>query len=437
MKTRWAAATCFLLVFVSIAYWRPFFGLMDDATILRELEKARDHGGGIGSFIRDFIRSDIDWGMFRPIYPLMAIALYGWSAQVPTALFLVNAALVAAILVLLGWAFTKRNAPIFLLACLAFPYTHDLFQHPSLQEKLVLLAVALNLMWLTSRRASKAPTSRWIPVTAAGLILGLSTKAQFVLFLPALICIQWRLDKSRTWALVVIGAMGTVALRWLGNQGGYTSRFGASSVLENLATPHVLLLLVVAAISAACTAWESRKRRVDLTLFLGPLTLLAFVFVFVQWGITGYLLSSAAPGVALCLISIFEVLERRQPKAALTFSVLLALLALGTTSYRGITMFGRLADIRKIVESSVVRDVTSAGQSFHMTCLEGSGSVQYYIRRYSGVPATVLHSPETRAGSTSAYWIGDSKMCPIGASDGRVVMSSAIPGGYRILERKR
>ena len=112
MKTRWAAATCFLLVFVSIAYWRPFFGLMDDATILRELEKARDHGGGIGSFIRDFIRSDIDWGMFRPIYPLMAIALYGWSAQVPTALFLVNAALVAAILVLLGWAFTKRNAPI-------------------------------------------------------------------------------------------------------------------------------------------------------------------------------------------------------------------------------------------------------------------------------------------------------------------------------------
>ena len=170
----------FLGVLVALLRFDPYYGLMDDATLLGFVgDVGRD---GFAGVYADRVWSDIwSWGMVRPFYWALAYVHYRAGAESVTALYLLNWAVTGACLLAagvgLGRAFCVPAArrPLFLgvygAAVLAFPWTLDLFAFPSLQEKWVILAGGLGLVWFAEPRARLSPRA-WYAVSAAVVVLG-------------------------------------------------------------------------------------------------------------------------------------------------------------------------------------------------------------------------------------------------------------------------
>jgi hypothetical protein len=141
----------------------PYFGVMDDWHLLGWGEQLRAEGLAAGTW-RFLVFDAGGWGTVRAFYPAMVYALYGLTGGEPGYVFLANAALVVMSLAAIGVALeaaARGVAPagpvarpsrvltlaLYGLLVLALPKTHDLFLFPSIQEKLVLAAVALALVW--------------------------------------------------------------------------------------------------------------------------------------------------------------------------------------------------------------------------------------------------------------------------------------------------
>lgn len=170
-----------------LVWQRPFFGLMDDHRFLKYA--AIFHDSGFWPNAWEYFKSDLAWGMFRPTLPFMLYGLYWTTGETPLVLFTLNFFLsFAALLGLAGAleAVMRHRSRILdgcsreqvvaatLLGALLFPWTHDLFLHPSLQEKVVMLAGALNLYWF-GIRAERTTGMRFFATAAALLSVGSSS----------------------------------------------------------------------------------------------------------------------------------------------------------------------------------------------------------------------------------------------------------------------
>ncbi len=445
----------FFAVLLAIVLFDPYYGIVDDASLLGLVAEARDRG--FGTVYAHSVWNDISgWGMVRPFYWGLAYGEYRIGAEGPMALYLVNwlatgAALLAAGLALASaFRVDARSRAVFLglygAAVFVFPWTLDLFAFPSYQEKWVILGAALALWWFASPRR-ELPAWAWYGVSVLVVAVGAATKAQFVVYLPALVLLllHQRSRGEASWARVAfvtaIGLAAAGALRAVAWYGSYTSDFSTDNVSTQLRDHHFWLLCALAAVWAVYALARAVRGRGTLWLDVIPLAVFAaFVIVFAQW--QGWLYTVIAPVVA----GAFALAVSRVELRSVAYAVLAAgiVWACAWTAVRTNELYGSLASIREFVRSPVAVQLAKREEPVFISCQEGADAISGYVRREQGLPLGVRPRSgvpwNSAAGSPPPpefrFALADAHLCPalIDESQWRAVWRSSHDGGFTLYE---
>lgn len=423
---QWAdKAACFAAVLVPVialalvAWLRPFWGPMDDSVHVLEFVP-RLLREGILAVSAEYAVNDLGWGMFRPLYPAMAAVVYLpgiWLG--PTASYLWNAILVFAIVgtycALLARMLRFPVAPV-VLACASFFYAWDLLQHLSLQEKLVLTFGGLQV-WLAWNRGRMRSYVFW-PAFLFAVLLGFCSKASIVIHYSVAIvafagaqAAELRAGRRRLeLALLVLLLVAQVALFAKISAGGsYTRQYDFAKVLPNLLSPQGVMLWLPLALAFVLLAVRRREVLGRPELLVPAAGVCAFLVLFLPWGVQAYVQSVMAPLFAALLVQLASYLARPLPRAL--WLLPLCVLALGVTTYRGLTMFGRLSDLGMI---------TKMGPYFYkqgmreiwMPCEEGSGALRQFWKT-NGEPTPEVLFLKGNEGQGTRWLIYDRALCPL------------------------
>jgi hypothetical protein len=445
-----------LAVLVAIFVIRPYYGVMDDAALLSLVEDVGRRG--FFDVYGDKVWADIwGWGMVRPLYWALAYVHYSAGSDSATVLHVVNWAATSGALLAIGYGLARAfrvpagRRPLFLglygAAAFVFPWTLDLYAFPSLQEKWVFLAAALALVWFADPRAG-LPAWLWYATSAAVLGLGAATKAQFLIFAPAVVLVvadQRRRRETSTARVVSVAAACVaiaVGLSLIGAHGSYTSQFGPAHIDEQLHSHYLWLLGVL---TAAWTVYAvARARRGGgslLTDLIPTATFCAFVVVFAQW--TGFifpLLAPAAAGAFALAVSRFA--DRRLIAVVLTGATVWAVAWVGV---RLNELYGSLASIGEFVHSAQARQLAARGEPVYISCQEGSGAIAAYLRRQNGGQLNVQGEagvPWTAAGGSEPppqfkWALADAHLCPALIAPGKwvAVWRPSAKGGFVLYRR--
>ncbi|NUM89054.1 MAG: hypothetical protein HUU37_07615, partial [Bdellovibrionales bacterium] len=243
METKPLKTGLSLIVFgilIQVSLWRPHLGLMDDANYFYNILPA--FLDAPWKTMEQYGLSDIEWGMWRPLLPAMAFLVY-WPGLVlgGASIYFWNAVLVIA----LAWFHAGVSEKVFsvdrwktLTVLAGFFYFHDLFQHPSLQEKMILFFGAILLHF------SVRPRSAWfwcgVPLFS---VFGMSSKASFSIYLAVsgwiIFCDAWNERGWRAWARVAVVALWygalVLILAKIARGGTYTSAlYSLDKIVTNL-----------------------------------------------------------------------------------------------------------------------------------------------------------------------------------------------------------
>lgn len=446
----------FLAVLAAIVLFDPYYGIVDDASLLGLVAEVRDRG--FGTIYVHSVWNDISgWGMVRPFYWGLAYGEYRIGTEGPMALYLVNWLATGAALVASGIALASafrvgaRDRPVFLgvygAAVFVFPWTLDLFAFPSYQEKWVILGVSLALGWFAKPRR-ELPAWAWYGISALVVAVGSVTKAQFVIFLPALVLLvlHQRIRSEASWARVAyvtgIGIVAAAALRAVAWYGSYTADFSADNVSTQLRDHHFWLLGVLAVVWAAYVLTRAVRGRETIALDVIPLAVfVAFVIVFAQW--QGWLYTVIAPVVAGAFALAVSRLELR--RFAYAIVAVGIVWACTWTAVRTNELYGSLASIREFVRSPVALRLADRSEPVFISCQEGADAISGYVRRERGRPLGVRPRSGVPWGSAAGsppprgfrFALADAHLCPalIDPSTWRVAWRSSHGGGFTLYER--
>ena len=379
----------------------------------------------------------------------LAYGEYNAGAESPTALYVVNWAVTGAVLAFAGFALARAfrvprdRLSIFLAvygaAVFVYPWTLDLFAFASYQEKWVVLAAALGLLWFAEPR-ERLPAWQWYAVSALVIGLGSLTKAQFVVFLPAflLLALDHRRVRHGSWrrvgAVTAMGVTAALALRVVAWHGDYTEGFGLSSVPDQLDSKYLWL---VTAFALAWTAYAIVRRETLLHDLIPTAVFVAFVVVFAQWPggflwtLLGFVAGAFALAVYVSLGGAGHDRTGREPG-----------LGLHVDRRANRQLYSSLTSIGEFARSAPARN--RLGTPVYISCEEGSDAIAGYVRREQGLPLSVR--PQDAAPWTSAkglepppgfrYALVDARLCPA-AVDGtkwRAVWTPSRDGGFVLYE---
>lgn len=435
----WILAICALLLVGSILVFHPHYGLMDDLALLGQAAISKQ----IGYFhsLVDFLQGDYRWGMFRLWYMMSVPLLYGIGGLNPSVLFLLNGAWVWAILaclsvVLARWIRGRESmvlAPWILLGALAFPWTHDLFIHPSLQEKWVHLFTAAALFWMGSRPAITLPPVPFAFATALVLAAGFLSKGQFLAVTPALAFVIWLRSPNRregAWRAGTVLGLSLLAafiLSRIAAQGVYTSGYSPWKAIAHLGNPYLWMLLAVAAGAAISARLDRAPGRL-----VPEMILVASGFLLLPWRLGGYLLSFMGPFVGASLVAILLGFRGRTRTAGFMGLAVISLLVCG---YREITYFSRLGDLGAILSSPELKALDRPGLRLRLPCVEGGYTFGNFLKARGFV--NLAAEPDISASTPlQGYWVLDGKLCRSERAFGspRVLLPSRLPGGFQLIE---
>ena len=446
----------FVAVLAAILVFRPFYGIEDDANLLGLVSAVGEHG--FLSVWWDHLSADVNtWGMVRPFYWALAYLEYRAGSSSSTVLYVVNWAATAVVLLLAGIALARalrvpRGRRTLFLAVygagvLAFPWTLDLFAFPSLQEKWVILAAALGLLWFAEPRRETSPLV-WYPVSAAVIVAGSLTKAQFLVFLPAFLLLlldsrrRAGIPMARIWFVLGVSVAVAGAVRAIAAHGTYTSQFTLGNVPGQLRSHYFWLLAAFTVAWAAYVLVRRRHGTDTLLVDLIPLAVfVAFAVVFVQW--TGFVFGIVAPVAAAAP----ALVATRLPDVRLRSLALAAAFvwAIAWISVRSGELYGPLASIGEFTRSAAAASLAAAGLPVYISCQEGAGAISLYVRRQTEAPLTVRPEagvPWSAAKSTPPpdgfrWALADGHLCPaqIDPSRWTVVWRSDESDGFRLYRR--
>jgi hypothetical protein len=305
------------------------------------------------------------------------------------------------------------------VATAAFFYEYDLFQHPSLQEKLVLLfgAALVRLAWgpLVRNRAVH------LFLFAVVFALGVGSKASFMIYVSMSLWVFFSrkrnalFERREARAWIEVGAFGAVAFVALSffavvsARGTYTHQFDLAKVPGNVLSPAGALFLVPVALFVFWVARNPReflRHPERLTALWG---VLAFLAIFLPWGIQAYVQSVIGPVYGcLCLQLAFGLFAG---VPARLWQIPLAVLALATAAYRVPTMFLRLHDIGRAVAASPSWEKEGI-TGIYMPCMEGAESMQQYLHEFahSSIRVVRLEDDSHMEGKAVFY---DLALCPL------------------------
>jgi hypothetical protein len=442
-------------------YWRPFFGFIDDSALIRYVDQIHQQGNFL-QFWWKYAQNDITWGMLRPTYPLMFRFLYESAGKNSVTLFLLNSVWVVISWAILAFGFSRilflpKNEPfgrsvsrwevctLFLLVTFALPANFYAFLFPSLQEKLVMFAGGLLLLLFTSSSVASLPFSSWLPIVALGLSFGVMQKAQFLIFFPTFLALQlyWDVRLNRKWfcrtlAVLLICGIWTLVLQQIAAQGSYTGHlFRSTGLPVGLKHPWTWRMMGLCGIFSIPLLNREWKRN---WIFAIPtLLILSYLAIFVRWGVEGYLLISATPGIAFgsCLFFLWAKRKWTQLPIQSIGSALIAFVAIAVTLQRSQLDLSKHGDIRRIVYSDEAREIASKKGAIFTTCNEGSSHLTYYFQAFAGLDIPVIYTsdpadPRRSYEGHPIYWMGDSTYCPMSEQGKAVILSPLRKTGFRL-----
>ncbi|MFH1811768.1 MAG: hypothetical protein ABIJ09_23720 [Pseudomonadota bacterium] len=470
-KTRLSlTAVAELAILACLALWLglamvhpPFWGLMDDHLNLYVLcPEISDQG--FAHFYLEYVRRDIvGWGMMRLIYPLQVFLFYchgsPWLAAAS------NLVLVIASTWLFFWSLARavgnssesfrsldarRAAALGTLSCVAFFWYHDFFLHVSLQEKTVLLWIAVVVAVLFSKRGQSLRPLPFSLLSGGLLLAGLAIKGQFAIALPLLGALQLTRELQRgglrsawrTAVLVLWGASGTLVVKAVAMRGPYASRFTLEQGWHNLHTPIAILFLVPILLVGTVAVRGVLRHRGDARWLVdgaSALSLIAFLVVLAPVGLRGYVLAFSAPWLVLPWLLW---LPGRSSRVLWAVTLPTAVLALTVTGYRSARALERGEDLRHIVASPQLAELARRGEPLRVPCVEGSAAIRRYVAANQASEVVVLGPDAPRAsGNESSVWFHDSSNCPLGrfaeelAPTARTVLIAPSFAGSYTVER--
>lgn len=416
---KYACLVAAAAILVAITGFQPYWGLMDDARMAFGLVPEIDEFG-LWSTVKKFTEEDLVWGMFRPLYPIMGYFLYKpGTVFSPTVTFLFNAVFTLFVVGLNAFTFgriLKISPWRIALVAASFFYAYDLFQHPSLQEKLVLLFGPLLVLACWSQRSA---TVSGIALIFFISVLGTLSKASIAVFIPMAFVAYLSRHREEVLKLsprifffaTILAAIFVVEvafLAWVSKGGMYTSQYSLGKIIPNIQRLDGAMFLTLIAIGVVSALWV-RFWRDRWEALIPALGILAFLVVFLPWGITAYLQSLVAVVVGALLVQAIEVFI--PGKLAWIWIVPATLSAFLVGSYRIKTQFTRLHDLGRIAHASPELWHANGVQIIYMPCEEGSASMRQVFKRAGrAIEVDRLESFENLDGKTILF---DGAMCPL------------------------
>lgn len=438
-----AVILVFALIFVQIVFWQPFYGVMDDAGYLTGMLPAMRQTGLWAAVQEWGGAGTASWGFFRPVHPVMVWLIYSvGEAYGPVVFYLFNAAIVVLALYL--------NASIFgeicgldrwqiLLCTLAFPYTIDLFMHPSLQEKPVLIFGALLLFAAFKPRSSFV---RQIAALTLWGVLGISSKPQFLIYLgmAALVFVSrerlaLRRGRLTLTYILMLCIAAAVLVAGFGMRGGYTSGgYSTDNTITNAKSIFGLFYLMIISmgiVKLVVPAW--RAKAADSLLPLAGTIL--FTAMLLPWMLFhGYILSVSAPLVGALALQIVP----RQVRFSSGGLVVLAVFAAGMSTYRTASIFSKLGDIRYLVTHG--SEYEAAGiTEIAVPCMEGSGALNAYLAVFGGTKLSAFYlKPDMAVDQQVVFYargmcpLSQKQLAEVAACSEQPFYSGPLPGDFRL-----
>jgi len=419
-----------VLIFSFIIWLRPFWGPMDDSNFVLTFIP-RMLREGIFKVSGEYAVGDLSWGMFRPLYPAMTLFIYWPGMQTaPWVSYLWNAfwifCIVGGYCTFLARAL-RLSVPLVILACASFFYAWDLFQHLSLQEKMVLTA-GLGTVWLAWSRSRFSSLRFWFLFPFVTLV-GVCTKASFpihysvaVMAFAASSAGALKRGDRKAWlemgVVILLGILQVLAFAKISAGGSYTHQYDFHKILPNFFSLQGAMLWIPLVLALAALSLRRKEVWQNPELLLPVTGVSAFLVLFLPWGIQAYVQSVMAPFFAAMLVQLAGWWLGRVPRAYWVLP--LCVLALSVTVYRGATMFGRLSDLGKVTELGT--DFYKQGvKEIWMPCEEGSGSMNNFLKTLPA-PTPDVHFLDTAMPSGEKFVIFDGALCPL---SGR---ADSIPG---------
>ncbi len=434
---RWTAWALPVIILGFILVLRPFWGLMDDASNVHWLIP-RALNEGLASFAITYGKGDLAWGMFRPTYPLMAWLVYwpGMNLGAPWLTFVWNALIAFGGIYL--WArvlsgILKIPLPLLLLANGAFFYGHDLFLHPSLQEKM-LLPVGATTLWLAWNRDRISSPLFW-SLFALVVGLGASVKASYFIHycvaVAGFVAVKWEPLRARNrgawveagvWFLVLVLLLGFFG--WISSHGGYTSRYSYSDIFPNLRSFAGAYLLIPMAVATGFFLVDGRNVWLRPEVLLPLIGVAAFVVIMGPWGIQGYIQIAAMPFFAALSVQVAQKILPGKWEPLLIGGFIL--LSLTVTVYRSWANFTRLSDLGRAVTAAETWKASGV-QEIWMPCEEGSLSMQRFFDHRGGrLPKVQRMKPEESATGKVIFF--DQALCILPGK-------ASVPSGCSVVEK--
>ena len=436
------------MVFGAILYFQPFYGLMDDANLLYSfMPKVLKNGFFYSAW--EYATDDINWGMFRLIYPMMIYFLYSIAMKFGiVTFFLINAFSVFFIYglnaLILG-RILKIKAIYILVFSATFFYAYDLFQHPSLQEKLIMLFGAPLLYFAASKELGY--WKKFFGITLF-TVLGVLSKASFciyigVAFVALLSSMQGQWNKKNLFLLFYLFLLDLLCvgfLAWVSTKGNYTTEhYSVTKVGENLKS-FAGVLFLVPLILGFVFFFRIDNLKSKIEIFIPLVGVLAFLVIFLPWGIAAYIQTVIVPLYSALAVQILGKIFPEKRKAL--WLLPLCALALSVAGYRAYGSFHRLADLREIITRAA--ELKNVGvNELEMSCSEGAGSMTQFFGNIAGVK--IIAHPRSSWTDTAALdtkiALFDKALCPLPGKlsmlpncTGEVFYSSSFKRGFQIVK---
>lgn len=417
---------CLGIVLACTVYFRPFYGLMDDGWIMHLMVPQMREMGFL-QYTWDFAwNRDLSWGMFRLTYPLL-IALIYLPAQAlgPMYVYIANWVLVSLITFFLCRVvgrITEIPWQWIAVACFAWLHFHDLFMHPSLQEKFLLLFGAFFID--ACYRATEKESGWALCGLATFFILGILTKASFfvivgmglALVFAGLVAKPNRRNAGIFAFLVGVTGLALVVMAQIAANGRYTTaRYDFSKIGTNLFSLDGALFGVSVLLACLGIFFDRRRgepmARILRTWF--PLAgVIAFLAMFLPWSIKAYIQTLVV--VFLMATLVRSAFSLPIAKARPFFLLALAVFSIAITSYRSVTVFGRYGDLGRIVAAWQEWEAAGISQ-ISMPCMEGAESVEKFFHAAGWRGVKVAFLPDLRplpVGFNHAV-LYDRALCPL------------------------
>lgn len=342
INSKFYAATLFTFYSSLIIYYQLPFGIMDD---FKNLEHIKNLNQDFFVYYFDYFKErTFEKGLLQPFYLLQMYFQY--SLNSPILIYIQNLFIVflSHYLFIRGISnFVKLNYFISLLIFLIYPFSNDLLVHPSLQEKYAFLIFGLVLILIN--RKSKFKKIIFILSLAVPLI-----KLQGTVLIFIILSI-YKSTKSLNSLYAISGFIFGILLQTYVTffvEAEYSIRNSFDNVFSNLQHPVNVTYLFLILIYLFFLFRQIETNLVELSIAFSSL---AILFIYINFYILGYLLSTYAYFISIMVPFIMSKFEAKFSQFEVKQIAVCSILLIFSVSQFLIPRLERWSDLGEVYET--------------------------------------------------------------------------------------